>query len=373
MTPSPDWAELERFLHLIGRSRGPMVLATYPSDPSRPCIHVPADAVAIPRQEVEQLLQRHPGHSLGAVLNLPAPTPADWGTLPEHLNRRGLRRAWGASNDHIHTAIGCWLEADGGLPLDAQLALPELAGLLPPSLVVWSGGKSAHTYWLTRPAWRPTPGEFRNLQQRLVRAVQAVAPEAGADASICNPSRVMRLPGGIHPRTGERCRILSAPGHQYLLDDLLAMLPPESLPPDPAPRPTAPGLSLPFAATGPGWFSRLPTDRQQQLAVEMLRYLPLRTKEKQGLYHPSFQALAGLVHHFGADQAAAICSQAGWEVKRLWEPARKVHGIHASSNAAGIGSVIRLARDSGWPGPSHAISRRSGRSGRSGAAGRFHR
>ena len=71
-----------------------------------------------------------------------------------------------------------------------ELALPE------PSVVVTTGGKSAHVYWvLEKPL---EPNRWRDLQRKLLVYCKA-------DASICNPSRLMRLPGFayIDKKTGK--------------------------------------------------------------------------------------------------------------------------------------------------------------------------
>ena len=61
-----------------------------------------------------------------------------------------------------------------------ELELPE------PTVMVTTGGKSAHLYWvLTEPL---DPDAWRALQRRLLAYCDA-------DRSLCNPSRLMRLPG----------------------------------------------------------------------------------------------------------------------------------------------------------------------------------
>lgn len=61
-----------------------------------------------------------------------------------------------------------------------ELELPE------PTVIVTTGGKSAHLYWtLSEPM---APDAWRVLQRRLLAYCDA-------DRSLCNPSRLMRLPG----------------------------------------------------------------------------------------------------------------------------------------------------------------------------------
>ena len=124
-----DWSITEDFLEAIGRSTGPIVFAVFPPDPSKPCIHIKADAEDIPRNKIERILARNPTHSLGFIVNPPTEQPASWGTKPEHINKAGELKAWGASNAHIDHAIAVFAECDGNLSRDAQAALPALAGL----------------------------------------------------------------------------------------------------------------------------------------------------------------------------------------------------------------------------------------------------
>jgi len=231
-----DWREFEQFLHAIGRDRGPLVVALFPPDPSKPCIHFACDAEAIPRQRIEQKQRQQPELALGLVLNHPLAQPADWGSKPEHINKGGKVKAWGATKTHISHAIGIWAECDGGLPLEAQGALPALAGLHEPSLANWSGSKSLHLYWLLEPSEVLDPDTFEALQQRLTGRLTEVAPDAKPDTSIKNANRLMRAPGGIHPKTGQPCRIHISTDKRFTVAELLEMLPaPEPAPQQPRP------------------------------------------------------------------------------------------------------------------------------------------
>lgn len=223
--PAVDWTAFRQFLQLIGRDTGPLVLAVFPAAQTGPCIHIPADAADLPIQEVESTLKRNPGHSFGVILNTPLPEPADWGTLPEHKNKAGRIKAWGASNPHIASCIGPWAEADGGLTIEAQEALPGLAGLPEPTLQNWTGGKSLHQFWLLEPGETLTPEQFRSLQKRLAARLAEVAPAAEIDDSLSNPCRVMRAPGGLHPKTGDRCHIHKVNDRRFTVAELEALLP----------------------------------------------------------------------------------------------------------------------------------------------------
>jgi len=202
-----DWAEFERFLLLLGRGDADheIVISVFPDDPGKPNIHIPCLAGSLPKPRISSLLARRKGLSLGLVINPALPQPNDWGEKPEHFNKVGERRVWGASNDHIAGARWIWYEADGGLTHEKQLAAIHLAGLPEPDLIVDTGGKSLHCYW--RLDEQITPDQFRDFQQRLQQGIDALSPEMGGDPSIHNPCRVMRAPGGLHPSTDRRCTI----------------------------------------------------------------------------------------------------------------------------------------------------------------------
>jgi hypothetical protein len=71
-------------------------------------------------------------------------------------------------------------------PIEWQLKAWQELNLPEPSLMVRTGGKSIHCYWLlTNPM---EPQQWRVLQERLIT-------HAGGDQACKNPSRLMRLPG----------------------------------------------------------------------------------------------------------------------------------------------------------------------------------
>ena len=348
---SIDTAAVEEFLFLLQRT-GPIVFIVFPQDPSRPCIHVPGADTAIPTAELERLLQRHPTHSLGMIINPAKAQPANWGSLPEHLNKAGKPKAWGASNAHISHAIACWAEGDGGLPIEEQLQLPTAAGLPQPSFAVNTGNKSAHLYWAMAPGHHLTPEQFRNLQRRLVIALQGANAEAGMDKSLNNPCRVMRLPGGHHPKTGNSTTVIpeSVTCELFTYEQLDALLP--HLPHSSVDQVTALG-TVPDSigrASGHGWFSRLSPEDQRTFAVEMLTVAPRREKPGTGTRHKAIQILAGLIHYFGRHEALQLCSDARW-AGPYWDPNHEALTIGDHDQPAGIASLIEAARGNGWQHP----------------------
>jgi len=136
----------------------------------------------------------------------------------------------GDSDAEITSCPALFVEWDDGASIEVQrnrwqeLQLPE------PTLMIWTGGKSLHCYWvLDQPM---APADWRPLQKRLI-------DYAGGDKACCNPSRLMRLPGFKYEKTpgaGDLCRILENPsGNRYKASDIAAALPVE-VPPKPAAR-----------------------------------------------------------------------------------------------------------------------------------------
>ena len=344
-----DWEEVELFQVMLGQDGGErLILTVFPPSPDQPNIHLPGDLGEAHRREVERTLRKHPHHALGLIPNPALPQPAGWGEKPEEKRKDGSPRVWGASNDHIRGAVAIWAECDGGLSIEEQEKLPELAGLPRPTLRVWSGSKSLHFYWIPKGKELLDPDQFRSLQRRLAGAIKAVCPEAKPDEGIHNPCRVMRLAGGIHPKTGKRCTLLDADDWPfYSVEELERMVPALPSSSSSSSSPSSSGSSM---RSGSEWFDRRTPQQQREMAVEMLRHAPLRTEAGKGVYGESFRVLAGLVHHFGEADAVGICERAGWR-SDAWDPASKARTIGASDQQAGIGTLIGVARDNGWRHP----------------------
>jgi hypothetical protein len=352
--PSPiDWDAVGEFLEAIGRIDSPIVLAIFPPKQG-PCIHIRCSPLEIPTADVERILAARPHHSLGMVINPAMPQPSDWGDHDDHYTRRkdktrGRLKAYGAQDAHIDHAIAIWAECDGTLSLEAQAALPLMAGLPEPSLSVWTGGKSLHHYWIISPSQQLPLPVFRELQKRLAYAFLQVDPESKPDESLSNPNRLMRLPGGLHPATRQRARIHHNSGETFTIDELDLALPD-------LPATHASGYQ-PDAQPGDGlrarWFHSLPPTTQRELATELLSLLPPRQAPGTGTYPAAFSTLAALVHHFGPDTAVEICTAAGW-CNEHWDPAAKVLDIGPARLRASMGKLVARAEDeAGWRRPPH--------------------
>jgi hypothetical protein len=111
-------------------------------------------------------------------------------------------------------------EWDTGTAAEQQQAL-DASGLPEPSMLVHTGGKSLHAYWLLDEPI--SPEQWKLATRRLIA-------HTGADPQCSNPSRVMRLPGSTYydKKTGKptgTASIISAPGTRYALAALVEVLP----------------------------------------------------------------------------------------------------------------------------------------------------
>jgi hypothetical protein len=111
-------------------------------------------------------------------------------------------------------------EWDTGTAAEQQQAL-DASGLPDPSMLVHTGGKSLHAYWLLDEPI--SPEQWKLATRRLIA-------HTGADPQCSNPSRVMRLPGSTYydKKTGKptgTASIISAPGTRYALAALVEVLP----------------------------------------------------------------------------------------------------------------------------------------------------
>jgi len=135
----------------------------------------------------------------------------------------------GDSDAQITSCPALFVEWDDGASIEVQRNRWQVLNLPEPTLMIWTGGKSVHCYWvLDQPM---APADWRPLQKRLI-------DYCGGDPQCCNPSRVMRLPGFIYeknPADKALCRILeNTSGNRYKAEDLEAALPVEVAPKPPA-------------------------------------------------------------------------------------------------------------------------------------------
>jgi len=113
-------------------------------------------------------------------------------------------------DDTVSCVPGIWADLDlGGNAAVKTEAAEQLQGINPrPSMVIDSGG-GLHAYWLF-----DEPFFLANDQDaESVRAmVRGMALALDSDRKVCNPSRIMRLPGFVNTkpeRGGATCEVLS--------------------------------------------------------------------------------------------------------------------------------------------------------------------
>jgi hypothetical protein len=205
-----------------------------------PEITVPQPFSAIGQAATEQL--KALGYCDGDRVYLRAlgPTPqkldATFPNLPigrlEALNHQGhgiyfVVNGGGHCDNDVTACRAIFYEHDD-LEIEKQLDLWRLLNLPVPTIQVRTGGKSIHSYWAFREPLEPN--EWRALQADLLEM-------ANADRSIKNPSRVMRLAGFTHQKTGVVASIETNSGVLYDAAKLRELVPVAQPKPDPAPEP----------------------------------------------------------------------------------------------------------------------------------------
>ncbi len=127
----------------------------------------------------------------------------------------------GVKDADIETIPALFVEWDD-MPMQWQLTAWQTLNLPEPSLMVASGGKSLHTYWLLDQPM--APDQWRDLTAQLIA-------HCNSDSNCCNPSRVMRLPGFAYidkatgKPTGTIAEILHESDNRYSAAEIEACLP----------------------------------------------------------------------------------------------------------------------------------------------------
>ena len=128
----------------------------------------------------------------------------------------------GHADANVKTGRATFYEHDD-LDKPIQIDLWQTLGLPEPTFQIDTGGKSIHSYWVLN---HPMPiADWKVLQKDLLEF-------ANADRSIKNPSRVMRLAGFNHQKTGRESVIVSNGGTRYKFEELRSMV----TVPEPAPK-----------------------------------------------------------------------------------------------------------------------------------------
>lgn len=136
---------------------------------------------------------------------------------------RGVYLVINDGGNKAHEITACrafWVEWDDR-PVEWQRIAWRELGLPQPSFMVATGGKSIHCYWVLRTPI--PPAEWRPLQARLLA-------HAGADTSVKDPSRVLRLAGCSYIRadgtSAGLCAIEEPTDNTYYPWEIEACLPP---------------------------------------------------------------------------------------------------------------------------------------------------
>lgn len=365
-----DWEQATQHMAALEIQDG-VVLALFPPKDrggKDGCLHITVDASsAWDPKGVEAQLDKRPGYSLGFI-----PNPG------------------GTKNAEIKYCRALFFEDDGPASKEEKIAQWEAAGLPRPSLQVWTGGKSVHHYWLLEQPCTPT--DFRKGQKRLHRFVQKALPGSDIDKALCNPSRILRLAGGIHPKSGDRSVIVSAGGQKYSYETLwnltgndnysTAQAVSNFYEPTPRPSPDPVEAEVPEnlqplpewdtpeqkefykqqieneKANPPkyGSFRELSRTRVAEYAAQALPYTVQRGPTGGNTYPTAVKILCALVNHFGPNDALDICARANWSQDH-WDIVAQVRQIEDNSEDRGDHERVKIfhlfdsAEFNGWVRP----------------------
>lgn len=125
----------------------------------------------------------------------------------------------GRSDTDITECRAIFCDFDDGSTLDEQLERLVVHGVPYPSIIVNTGNKSHHFYWILESPINTN--EFSFLQRDIACLI-------GADKAIHNPARVMRFPGFEHPKTGVEAEIVHLSDTKYSYKLLRKIVPTET-------------------------------------------------------------------------------------------------------------------------------------------------
>jgi len=215
-----DGEMAETYLELVGfKEDDPIVFANYGSD-SWHYKREPNQEFDVPPIDLR--------YGFGVVTGVPKPQPEGWKGWAawewDPAREATKVQVFGASNEHIKECRFVYTECDNDeLGIEEQIAIIEQVGLPTPTLINHSGNRGCHFYWVLQEPVEPQ--RFSTIQKRIIQLLNT-RPEFGVDTGLSNPSRVMRLPGSLHPKTGKRCTIHTSNSEaRYSAEELEALLP----------------------------------------------------------------------------------------------------------------------------------------------------
>ena len=272
-----DAKELERHLSILGfdSHEDAVILSHFGSSNRKWRIE--------PNGQIDSSFYIDLNASLGFVTGVSKPVPDGW--KPEWRSWDPYDddcQVYGAKVEHIQEHRFLFTEGDGGLSMEEQIQVVAEAKLPTPTLILFTGGKSAHFYWrLSAPI---APDRFKSLQRGIMSAL-IDQRDFEVDLSLSNPNRIMRLAGSIHPKTGARCVIhTSNPTLAYSDEEF------ERLLPEPAPRIVAASQPSP------------PNSWDEKDSIELLKHIPNDLTDDQladlGLISYDFWLYTGMALHW---------------------------------------------------------------------------
>lgn len=369
-----DWQQATQHIAALGIQEG-VLLALFPPKPNllnEGCIYIEiGPSSRWDGSQVEAQLRRKPRFSLGFIQN-----------------------PGGTRDKQIQFCRSLFFEDDGPGTREEKERQWEVVGLPRPTLQIWTGGKSVHHYWvLDTPC---TPAEFRRGQKRLFRHVQQILPEASIDTHLCNPARILRLAGGIHPDTGQMSEVIYTSPQTYSYeqlwnatgDDAYGQGPTVTISATPV-SPTSVRAAVPTTRepTGshhlvlPEWgtpehkaFQKqqlendklhrpevgslldFPRTEQLNLIVEALQWVAFRDAPGSGTYGAAFKLLASMVNNYGVNDALECAARANWSQEN-WDIVVEAQKIEENSSDRGRSDRVTIfhlfdsAEFNGWQRP----------------------
>jgi hypothetical protein len=239
----------------------------------------------------------------------------------------------GVTDADITGVPALFVEWDDGASIEEQMLRWKSLGLPEPSLMVSTGGKSVHCYWVLLEPLEPL--EWRRITAQLIA-------HCDSDKACSNPSRVMRLPGSIYydKKTGEatgQCSIVAAAGARYSAADIEACLPAAAAPP-PAPAKAAKAAPAPL-------LQQLPA-RELQEIQNAVAVLPHRSPQT---YEQFRNALCGCSAALAEAGVVAADAEAINLMAHLWEGGEgQAAQILGSTTTRKATSFWAIAREHGY-------------------------
>ena len=325
-----DWNQAKQ--HASALDIGPedkLLLALFPPEPGAGgCKYIEVSpGLDWKPEDVERELKNRPGYALGAIFN-----------------------PGGKKNSEIKFCRFLVFEDDGPGGLEEKKDQWATAGLPQPSFQVWTGGKSVHHYYLLE---KPcSAAEYKRAMKRLAAHCKR-SLGAGVDNSLSNAARILRMAGGIHPKTGEMARCISSGGKKYSLEQLWNLTGDDPYVEvseatrnavasfyEPAPRTPQPEAQevpneelreLPDRDTPEfkaflkqqllndekykptaARFKSFPRTQQLELVASALRFCIDRGPSGSGTYPAAFGTLACVVNEYGLNDTFEVCLRANW-------------------------------------------------------------